>query len=63
VLIIDYDVHHGNGTEKIFYERSEVLYMSVHRCTRAAAAARALWAVGSVRESAGVHRYGRVFGA
>ncbi|KAK9306620.1 hypothetical protein QLX08_002802 [Tetragonisca angustula] len=31
VLIIDWDVHHGNGTQSIFEEDSKVLYISVHR--------------------------------
>ena len=31
VLICDWDVHHGNGTEAIFYEAPEVLYASIHQ--------------------------------
>src|SRR5262245_20865690 len=31
VLVLDWDVHHGNGTEAIFYESSEVLYASIHQ--------------------------------
>jgi len=31
VMIIDWDVHHGNGTEEIFYERDDVLYLSIHQ--------------------------------
>lgn len=31
VAIIDWDVHHGNGTQDIFYRRSDVLFCSVHR--------------------------------
>jgi acetoin utilization deacetylase AcuC-like enzyme len=31
VAIVDFDVHHGNGTEDIFYERSDVLYLSCHQ--------------------------------
>jgi acetoin utilization deacetylase AcuC-like enzyme len=31
VLICDWDVHHGNGTEAIFYESPEVLYASIHQ--------------------------------
>ncbi|HYV47228.1 MAG TPA: histone deacetylase [Myxococcaceae bacterium] len=31
VLIHDWDVHHGNGTQAKFYERREVLYQSVHQ--------------------------------
>ncbi len=30
VLIIDFDVHHGNGTQDIFYEDDSVLFMSSH---------------------------------
>ena len=29
--IIDWDVHHGNGTQKAFWERSDVLYLSCHQ--------------------------------
>src|SRR5438270_5477704 len=31
VLLIDWDVHHGNGTQDIFYEDPEVLFYSIHR--------------------------------
>ena len=31
VAILDWDVHHGNGTQDIFYERADVLYCSVHQ--------------------------------
>ena len=31
VLIVDWDVHHGNGTQAIFYRDSTVFYASVHR--------------------------------
>jgi acetoin utilization deacetylase AcuC-like enzyme len=30
VAIIDIDAHHGNGTQSLFYERSDVFYGSVH---------------------------------
>lgn len=30
VLIVDWDVHHGNGTQDAFYEDPSVLYISVH---------------------------------
>lgn len=30
VAIIDVDVHHGNGTQRIFYDRSDVLTVSIH---------------------------------
>ncbi|KAI0766556.1 histone deacetylase complex protein [Irpex lacteus] len=31
VLILDWDVHHGNGTQRAFYDDSSVLYISLHR--------------------------------
>ena len=31
VMIIDYDVHHGNGVQDIFYEDPRVLYFSTHQ--------------------------------
>jgi acetoin utilization deacetylase AcuC-like enzyme len=31
VLILDWDVHHGNGTEEIFYGSPSVLYSSIHQ--------------------------------
>jgi acetoin utilization deacetylase AcuC-like enzyme len=31
VLIVDWDVHHGNGTEDIFYSDPTVLYFSTHQ--------------------------------
>ena len=31
VAILDWDVHHGNGTQNIFYEVGDVLYISLHR--------------------------------
>lgn len=31
VLIIDYDVHHGNGTQEMFYDDPRVLYFSIHQ--------------------------------
>ncbi len=30
VLVLDWDVHHGNGTNDIFYASDEVLYASIH---------------------------------
>ena len=32
-MILDWDIHHGNGTEEIFYESNEVLYISLHANT------------------------------
>lgn len=34
VLIFDWDVHHGNGTQKMFWEDDSVLCFSVHRYDR-----------------------------
>ncbi|EAQ04915.1 deacetylase / probable acetylpolyamine aminohydrolase [Pseudooceanicola batsensis HTCC2597] len=31
VAVVDWDVHHGNGTEHIFYDRDDVLTISVHQ--------------------------------
>jgi acetoin utilization deacetylase AcuC-like enzyme len=31
VLIAEWDVHHGNGTQDIFYEDPEVMFYSIHR--------------------------------
>ena len=31
VAIIDFDVHHGNGTQNIFYNNEKVLYISSHQ--------------------------------
>ena len=31
VLVVDWDVHHGNGTQHIFYDTPNVLYFSVHQ--------------------------------
>ncbi|XP_008185951.1 histone deacetylase 4 isoform X8 [Acyrthosiphon pisum] len=31
ILIVDWDVHHGNGTQQIFYDDRSVLYLSIHR--------------------------------
>jgi acetoin utilization deacetylase AcuC-like enzyme len=30
VAVLDVDYHHGNGTQQIFYERGDVLYVSLH---------------------------------
>jgi acetoin utilization deacetylase AcuC-like enzyme len=30
VLIVDWDVHHGNGTQEIFYDDPSVVYLSLH---------------------------------
>ncbi|XP_028560115.2 histone deacetylase 4 isoform X4 [Podarcis muralis] len=31
ILIVDWDVHHGNGTQQAFYNDPNVLYISLHR--------------------------------
>jgi acetoin utilization deacetylase AcuC-like enzyme len=31
VLVLDWDAHHGNGTEAIFWDESRVLYVSMHQ--------------------------------
>jgi acetoin utilization deacetylase AcuC-like enzyme len=31
VLIVDFDVHHGNGTQDIFYSDNSVFYFSIHQ--------------------------------
>ncbi|XP_056610234.1 histone deacetylase 4 isoform X2 [Triplophysa dalaica] len=31
ILIVDWDVHHGNGTQQAFYSDPNVLYVSLHR--------------------------------
>jgi len=31
VAIIDFDVHHGNGTQNIFHDNEKVLYLSTHQ--------------------------------
>jgi acetoin utilization deacetylase AcuC-like enzyme len=31
LVIVDFDVHHGNGTQHLFEERGDVLYVSIHQ--------------------------------
>ncbi|AQZ14349.1 HDA1 (YNL021W) [Zygosaccharomyces parabailii] len=31
IMILDWDIHHGNGTQKAFYHDNKVLYVSLHR--------------------------------
>jgi acetoin utilization deacetylase AcuC-like enzyme len=31
VLVVDWDVHHGNGTQDLFYDTSQVAFFSAHR--------------------------------
>jgi acetoin utilization deacetylase AcuC-like enzyme len=31
ILIVDWDVHHGNGTQEIFYADPDVYYVSIHQ--------------------------------
>lgn len=31
VAVVDFDVHHGNATQHMFYDRSDIFYLSTHR--------------------------------
>lgn len=31
ILVLDFDVHHGNGTQEMFYDSKEVLFVSIHQ--------------------------------
>lgn len=31
IVIVDWDIHHGNGTQKLFWDDPRVLYISLHR--------------------------------
>lgn len=31
IMVLDWDIHHGNGTQKAFYNDDRVLYVSLHR--------------------------------
>lgn len=31
ILVVDFDVHHGNGTQDVFYDSSEVMFLSLHQ--------------------------------
>jgi len=31
ILIVDWAIHHGNGTQKVFYDDPRILYVSIHR--------------------------------
>jgi acetoin utilization deacetylase AcuC-like enzyme len=31
VAIVDFDVHHGNGTQDVFYDRGDVFFLSIHQ--------------------------------
>ena len=31
ILIVDWDVHHGNGTQDIFFENDDATFLSIHR--------------------------------
>ncbi len=31
LLVVDWDLHHGNGTERAFYGRRDVMYFSIHQ--------------------------------
>jgi acetoin utilization deacetylase AcuC-like enzyme len=34
ILIEDHDVHHENGTNKMFLNDSQILFFSAHRCVK-----------------------------
>jgi acetoin utilization deacetylase AcuC-like enzyme len=34
ILIVDWDVHHGNGTQDVFYSAGDVFFLSIHRFGR-----------------------------
>lgn len=34
IMIVDWDVHHGKGTEQIFYDDASVLVVSLHKLSR-----------------------------
>lgn len=31
VLILDFDIHHGDGTQELTYNRKDIMYISMHR--------------------------------
>lgn len=31
ILILDFDIHHGNGTQDIFYNSDKVMFISIHK--------------------------------
>ena len=45
LLIVDWDVHHGNGIQHIFEEDPSILYISLHRCSARMPASAYPWAV------------------
>ena len=51
VLIVDWDVHHGNGTQEIFWDDPGVLYVSTHQSP-------AYPGTGRVEETGGAHAAG-----
>lgn len=30
IMVLDFDVHHGNGTQEVFYDTNEVMFVSIH---------------------------------
>jgi histone deacetylase 6 len=32
ICVFDWDIHHGDGTQSIFYNDDRLLYISLHRC-------------------------------
>ncbi|CAG9855463.1 unnamed protein product [Phyllotreta striolata] len=35
ILIVDFDIHHGNGTQRLTYDKKEIMYISIHRFDKA----------------------------
>ena len=33
IAVLDWDVHHGNGTQELFYDRNDVLFVDIHTAT------------------------------
>ena len=52
VLIIDFDVHHGNGTQEIFWDDPTVCYVSLHQWPWYP------WVTGALGETGGPHSEG-----
>jgi len=58
ILIVDWDVHHGNGTQDIFWQDGEVAFFSIHRYGHGFYPG-----TGAVDETGGGRGLGRIFNA
>lgn len=47
VAVLDIDAHHGNGTQRIFYDSNDVLYLSIHEDPSDFPKAGFIWEVGA----------------